>query len=73
MSGDFLNSALVVNMRRDNRRKWEIIVNYACQSGNYEDCVAVFANPLYPHPWEEGAGAETALSFRLRLHSPEIL
>ena len=34
--------------------------NYACLSGNHKNYDPVIANPWYLHPYESGAGTETA-------------
>ena len=55
------NSSPMTNTRRDNRRKWGIIVNYASQSNNHENYVAVKAYSWCLNPSEggNGTGAET--------------
>ena len=39
------NSSQMTNTRRDNRRKWGTIVNYASQSKNHENYVVGIADP----------------------------
>ena len=47
----------MTNTRRDNRRKWGIIVNYASQSKNHENYFVDIANSWCLYPSEGGAGA----------------
>ena len=62
----------MTNTRRDIRRKWGIIVNYASQSKNHENYVVDIANPwcLYPSEGGAGAGAETAPNFLVAAPQP---
>ena len=71
----FLKINLVIlpkwqNTRRDNSRKWGIIVNYASQSKNHENYVAVIANPWCHYPSKGGAGAKTTPNFLVMAPQP---